>query len=191
MADWADWVELADPPATPESRATCPICMDTLGKPINTRVKDRAAPVTCCAMQCRRETRPSHVAAVIVPELFEQFSQLVTVKAMEGESFYCPMKECSEVVLKPAIRAGQEQTSCPICGTAVKWVGTTVSRATRTSAWSTGGDHERAQLMTLKMGWKQCPKCCVLVERSMGCNFMRCKWYVRSSLSTLFTSHAF
>ncbi|KDO28317.1 hypothetical protein SPRG_06367 [Saprolegnia parasitica CBS 223.65] len=214
----ADGVELVDPPAAPESGATCPICMDTLGAPINVRVtkrrkkvqvadedswrlrcnhqycvgclsgwieskvKDRAAPITCCNTDCKREIRPSHVAAVISPELFEQFSQLVTVKATEDESLYCPNKECSQMFLKPAIRAGQEQTSCPICKTKicircqVGWHDGLTCDAYKRMV-DAGGDLEQAQLMALKekMSWKQCPKCSMLVERSMGCNFMRCK----------------
>ncbi|EQC40667.1 hypothetical protein SDRG_01745 [Saprolegnia diclina VS20] len=214
----ADGVEIVDPPAAPESGATCPICMDTLGAPINIRVtkrrkkvpvadedcwrlrcshqycigclsgwieskvKDRAAPITCCNTDCKREIRPSHVAAVISPELFEQFSQLVTVKATEDESIYCPNKECSQMFLKPAIRAGQEQTSCPICKTKicircqVGWHDGLTCDAYKRMV-DAGGDQEQAQLMALKekMSWKQCPKCSMLVERSMGCNFMRCK----------------
>ncbi|KDO18529.1 hypothetical protein SPRG_16084 [Saprolegnia parasitica CBS 223.65] len=130
-------------------------------------------------MQCGRAIRPSHVAAVISPELFEQFSQLVTFKATDGNGLYCP-KECSEMFLKPAIRAGQEQTSCPICKTKicircqVGWHDGLACDAYKRMV-DAGGDHEQAQLMALKMRWEQCPKCRTLVERSMGCNFIRCK----------------
>ncbi|EQC25342.1 hypothetical protein SDRG_16805 [Saprolegnia diclina VS20] len=51
---------------------------------IESKVKNRAAPITCSITDCDRATRPSHVAVVISPGLVEQFSLLVTVKVTHG-----------------------------------------------------------------------------------------------------------
>ncbi|RQM27374.1 hypothetical protein B5M09_006475 [Aphanomyces astaci] len=156
-------------------------CVGCLSGWIESKIDERKVPIVCASLDCAREVRPPHVAAVLSSTVFEKFSELVTAKAFEAESMYCPNKECSQVFVKPTFNAGQEKTTCLFCKTKlclrcqVAWHdGLECDQYKRMVA--AGGDSDEAQLHQLKekFKWKQCPKCNVLVERSIGCNYMRC-----------------
>ncbi|KAG9412456.1 hypothetical protein AC1031_015365 [Aphanomyces cochlioides] len=157
-------------------------CVGCLNGWVESKVNERNVPIICASLDCKREVRPPHVAAVLGTALFEKFSELVAVKAFEAESMYCPNKACSHVFVKPSFRVGEEKTACLFCKTKiclrcqVQWHdGLDCDQYKRMIA--AGGDSDEAQLHKLKEQhkWKQCPKCNILVERSIGCNFMRCK----------------
>ncbi|KAF0715339.1 Aste57867_3427 [Aphanomyces stellatus] len=157
-------------------------CVGCLSGWVESKVNERNVPIVCASLGCSREVRPPHISAFLSSTIFEKFSELVTAKAFEDQSMYCPNKECSQVFLKPDFRPGEEKTACLICKTklclqcGVKWHdGLDCDQYKRMIA--SGGDSDEAQLHALKekMKWKQCPKCNMLVERSVGCNFMRCK----------------
>ncbi|RHY22811.1 hypothetical protein DYB28_012460 [Aphanomyces astaci] len=163
-------------------------CVGCLSGWIESKIDERKVPIVCASLDCAREVRPPHVAAVLSSTVFEKFSELVTAKAFEAESMYCPNKECSQVFVKPTFNAGQEKTTCLFCKTKlclrcqVAWHdGLECDQYKRMVA--AGGDSDEAQLHQLKekFKWKQCPKCNVLVERSIGCNYMRCNWYAHVS----------
>ncbi|OQR95878.1 Cullin-associated NEDD8-dissociated protein, partial [Thraustotheca clavata] len=157
-------------------------CVGCLTGWIQSKVNDRTVPIVCCNLECNREIRPSHVQAILAPTLFEKFSELVAIKSNEEYSMYCPNKTCSQMFLKPVdIRPEQEKSTCVWCKTKiclvceVEWhQGFSCEQFKQILA--EGGDTNEALLLNLKknMNWKQCPKCKMLVERSSGCNFMRC-----------------
>jgi E3 ubiquitin-protein ligase RNF144 len=161
-------------------------CVGCLSSWIESKIKAHEVPIKCAIVECQREIRPGHIQNILNIEQFEKFSQLVAIKEHESESMYCPNMECSQMFLKPIILAGYEQTICVFCKIKicvrchVMWHdGLTCDEYQRMTA--ARGDAEEAQLMALKdkHKWKQCPKCKILVEKVVGCNFMKCKWYVQ------------
>ncbi|ETV92735.1 hypothetical protein H310_13156 [Aphanomyces invadans] len=157
-------------------------CVGCLSGWVASKIEERSVPIVCASLNCSREVRPPHIAAILSGKLFEKFSELVTAKMYEADSMYCPNKQCSQVFVKPSFRPGQEKTTCLLCETIlclrcqVGWHdGLNCDEYKRMIA--AGGDSDEAQLYQLKytFQWKQCPKCNILVERSTGCNYMRCK----------------
>ncbi|OQR84839.1 Zinc finger-like protein [Achlya hypogyna] len=203
----------------PKEVAVCPICLDTLGEPINNRVKKRQFKfedsdcwrlrchhmycigclagwieskvkekeglVVCCGAQCKRLIKPVHVGVILSREVLEKFSAAFVEKGLGADTIFCPNKGCSEIFEMPQFRSGNESMDCPMCKKAmcvrcrVAWHDG-LNCDQYAEMIKAGGDIEQAQLMALKekMDWKQCPKCSMLVERTSGCNFMRCKWFV-------------
>ncbi|KAH9158351.1 hypothetical protein LEN26_003027 [Aphanomyces euteiches] len=154
-------------------------CVGCLLQWIETRLQEHKVPIFCAAPNCKREVRPVHLASVLPPAAFEKFSKLVTLKAIEAESVYCPNKTCSQVFVKPS--RCKEKHECLFCKTKfcvkcqVEWhEGLTCNQYKRMAAADPDSNDAKLHRLKNKHKWKQCPSCHAIVERRSGCNTIYC-----------------
>lgn len=99
-----------------------------------------------------------------------------------SSKFYCPFKDCSELLIQDADSNGIVESECP-------------SRRRLFCAkckvpWHSGikcgefqklhkNERESGDIMLMQLAkknrWTRCPKCKFYVERSEGCLFMKCR----------------
>ncbi|XP_039797711.1 probable E3 ubiquitin-protein ligase RNF144A [Panicum virgatum] len=89
---------------------------------------------------------------------------------------YCPNRQCG-VMLETTGGKTPAMAFCPACGHPMC--------ATCATDWSSNGSGQHdctegpSAVLVKKLAeerrWKQCPKCRMLVEKTYGCNVMRCR----------------
>lgn len=104
------------------------------------------------------------------------------------QRYYCPYKDCSELLLKDTPEIGSssgetfKQSECPNCRRlfcaqcGVTWhAGLDCNEYQRLSP----SEREQDDLKLLKLAkekqWQRCPKCKSIVERESGCTHMTCR----------------
>jgi len=207
--EWArtgDWVEegfdatSAPKPAAMDSGFTggrCGICMEERGfltivgecehafchgclkQYLVLKVKERAAPITCCAPGCRQQLEPGLVQLVAGQATAVAYERDLAEAAMRNKT-YCPYPGCGAAY---DLEEGTTEVMCfecrrTFCGSCrVVW-----HRGMTCQQYQELPEHLRAPedvalLRTAKRNrWKTCPGCKNLVSKQEGdCNFMRCR----------------
>ncbi|CAL5064235.1 unnamed protein product [Urochloa decumbens] len=183
----------------------CGICMETLpifdlfhGMPcahrfcgpcmvkyIEGRIRAGKVPVPCPEPACNDAEEgggvlhPEDCKKSIDFAVFSSWSDQLTERAISpGHRVYCPNRACG-VMLESTCAAGKApaEVPCPACRRPMC--------GTCGLEWSTDGsghhDCDQGPDAMLVRGlaserqWKQCPRCRMLVERTIGCNTMTCR----------------
>lgn len=112
----------------------------------------------------------------------DAFERLMIQKEHTKRLCYCANEKCSmpfdfEEVPLPSGERGQPMATCPVCGT-----DTCVDCKVR---WHTGrscaqfrAEHDGSDMLAKlaeKKKWKACPMCKVTIEKTQGCDHMRCR----------------
>ena len=164
------------------------------------KVKERTWPIPCPDPTCRQPISLDECRLVLSAEEGEALGRAAAESAIPGaERLFCPNPQCSQllVVERPegggaaAAGGGQGQQQqqqdrpfdCPYCGKAVcaaccvLWHGGLTCAEYQALPQDMRGEGDQA-LMALAASrrWKACPSCRNMVERSAGCNAMRCRY---------------
>ncbi|CAN6224552.1 unnamed protein product [Urochloa humidicola] len=168
----------------------CPhrFCAPCMGKYIEGKIRAGEVPVPCPEPACKEEAEgggvldPEDCKKSIDYAVFISWNDQLTERAIPpGHRVYCPNRKCGVML---------EKSNCSSAGKAPAEVRCPVCRRTMCAAcgleWSTdgSGQHDCAEgpeAMLVKglaaqRQWKQCPRCRMLVERTIGCDTMTCRY---------------
>ncbi|CAN6217768.1 unnamed protein product [Urochloa humidicola] len=169
----------------------CPhrFCAPCMGKYIESKIRAGEVPVPCPEPACKEEAEEG--GGILDPEdckksidyaVFISWSDQLTERAIApGHRVYCPNRKCGVMLEKSTCGGGGKapvEVRCPACRR--------MMCAACGLEWSTdgSGQHdcvEGAEAMLVKglaaeRQWKQCPRCRMLVERTIGCDTMTCRY---------------
>ncbi|CAN6204544.1 unnamed protein product [Urochloa humidicola] len=168
----------------------CPhrFCGPCMCRYIEGKVRGGRVPVPCPDPACGGVAlHPEDCKKSIDFAVFCSWSEQLTERAISpGRRVYCPNRACG-VMLESACPAaagnGKQQAPaevpCPACGRpmcgtcGLEWSGADGS------GQHDCGEERDAMLvkgLAAQRHWKQCPRCRMLVERTVGCNTMTCRY---------------
>ena len=122
--------------------------------------------------QCCRTTVPLDNRTGILPEDLHSRYQDLLLELATPNPIYCSNRSCG-VFVPPSQARGPDLAECPRCATAT-------CQHCR-DAFHPGTEcpadvaTQQARVLATARGWKACPTCSSMVERSSGCNHMRCR----------------
>ncbi|PNH04164.1 hypothetical protein TSOC_009698 [Tetrabaena socialis] len=186
------------PSSSAASAAPCGhlFCEGCMREYVRGALRDKRVPVLCAMALpggggCGAAVSRQHVVGLLqgCPEEVQAFEVLEAEACIPPErKLYCPYPFCSMPLLRPIHEDGGElppdkpvdcpscsQRFCPRCLIPDWHEGFTCDRFQ--DLQRSASSAEDAAMLRLAVGkqWKQCPRCKQLVERSQGCNFIRCR----------------
>ncbi|KAJ1276825.1 hypothetical protein BS78_05G245300 [Paspalum vaginatum] len=161
--------------------AFCAACLD---RHISTKNLDGVSDVKCPGEYCGSVLDPELCHGIISRETFEGWGAALCKSMVLRDSnvFYCPFKDCSEMMVDDHGGEVVTESECPVCRRLfcarcrVPWhAGITCDEYEQLAP----GDRGKEDLVALEMAkekkWKRCPGCKLLVERHEGCVHINCR----------------
>ncbi|KAJ4836740.1 hypothetical protein Tsubulata_005121 [Turnera subulata] len=163
----------------------CPhaYCTHCVVQYVSSKVEENLTDIRCPASDCTMGALdPEHCRAVLPREVFDRWGNaLCEAVILEAQKFYCPFKDCSAMLINDGGEVVRE-SECPNCSR--------MFCAQCKVAWHSGieceefqklhkDEREREDILLMKLAgdhqWRRCPNCRAYVERTMGCNFIKCR----------------
>ncbi|CAN6217769.1 unnamed protein product [Urochloa humidicola] len=161
-------------------------CVECMATYIEGRVHAGEVPVPCPDLSCKDDDDDTGGRLALHPEeckksidfaAFGTWGDRLTESAIpQGRRAYCPNRLCG-VMLEATGGKTPALAFCPTCGHPMC--------ATCGLDWSKddSGQHDCSEgpsatlvkKLSEERRWKQCPRCKMVVERTYGCNVMRCR----------------
>ncbi|GJN16071.1 hypothetical protein PR202_gb03021 [Eleusine coracana subsp. coracana] len=183
---WSRWRRrrptAAPPPArTPSAARAWPATSAPRSSP-----PPAAGTVRCPDASCAAALDPELCRAALPADVFERWcAALCEALFLGARRTYCPFPDCSEMMVadddQGSVVVTQSECQvcrrlfCARCGVAPWHIGVTCDEYGRLRK----GDSGREDMMLLEMAagrkWKRCPSCQFFVEKSEGCNNIRCR----------------
>ncbi|GAB4823734.1 hypothetical protein N2152v2_010780 [Parachlorella kessleri] len=160
-----------------------PFCLGCLRGYVSCKVADRAFPVGCPLPGCGGAITTAECNLVLTREEQEVLGKLEAEAAIPApHKLYCPNKACSQLLLLDGEPPSDAEVQCPYCeqplcaACRVPWHAGLSCQQFKELPDNMRGEDDRAFLsLAGKKKWRQCPRCKCMVERSSGCNAMRCR----------------
>ncbi|XXG81602.1 hypothetical protein AAC387_Pa09g2194 [Persea americana] len=157
-------------------------CLDCIRGHITAKTQENITKVRCPQPDCERELEIELCGLILPPELLARWGNLLCESTiLEPTKFYCPFKDCSALLLADDGIA-VTMSECPHCSRVfcarckVPWhtcIGCEEFQKLRV------GDREREDIMVVNLAkekkWQKCPSCGFIVERTAGCNYIKCR----------------
>ncbi|XP_020160876.2 uncharacterized protein [Aegilops tauschii subsp. strangulata] len=160
-------------------------CSSCITQYVAAKLDNNVARVVCPDPGCKGgvvELERCH--DIIPPDLLDKWGFLLCESAFGTKRIYCPYRECSAPLLadSEAGVAAVTEAECPHCHRlfcvrcAVPWHG----GITCNEFQKLGLDERSPEDILLRRlvgreGWQRCPKCQMYVEKSEGCNYIKCR----------------
>ncbi|KAK3121858.1 hypothetical protein QOZ80_8BG0661900 [Eleusine coracana subsp. coracana] len=163
-------------------------CRACLAGHVRAKVESAAGggTVRCPDASCAAALDPELCRAALPADVFERWcAALCEALFLGARRTYCPFPDCSEMMVadddQGSVVVTQSECQvcrrlfCARCGVAPWHIGVTCDEYGRLRK----GDSGREDMMLLEMAagrkWKRCPSCQFFVEKSEGCNNIRCR----------------
>ncbi|KAF7014260.1 unnamed protein product [Triticum aestivum] len=161
-----------------------PFCRSCVARYVAAKLDDKVAGVACPHPGCEAgAVEPSSCRGVIPPDLLDRWGFLLCELAVGAKRVYCPYQDCSALLLadadtKEAIAEAEcphcHQLFCARCG--VPWHdGLGCEEFQKLGQDERGRNELLLRRLVGRKGWQRCPKCRMFVEKSEGCNYMKCR----------------
>lgn len=159
-------------------------CNECMIQYVASKLQENVTGIRCPVPDCNGVLEPEYCRSILPPEVFERWGNALCESVILGsEKFYCPFKDCSMLLIND-VGSGESitQSECPYCNR--------LFCAQCKTTWHLGIDcagfqalhkderqREDILMMNLAKGnnWKRCPNCGFYVEKSQGCNYMKCR----------------
>lgn len=157
-------------------------CTECMSKFVGAKLQENITAIQCPVPNCGGLLEPEYCRSILPPEVFNRWGDALCEASILGaQSFYCPFKDCSALLIDDGIEKVM-QSSCPNC-----W---RMFCAQCKVPWHSGIDcgefqklhkdeREREDIILLKLAkdkkWARCPKCRIVVERTQGCRYIKCR----------------
>ncbi|KAG1669195.1 hypothetical protein FOA52_001446 [Chlamydomonas sp. UWO 241] len=162
-----------------------PFCLECMRQYVCTCVDSGKHSVPCPSPRCKQNVASQDVIKLLrhSPAHTKRYTQLEVESSIPpSKRIYCPHKDCSTLLMKPAKKSAG-RTTCPVCERTLccKCLIPGWHEDFSCEAFQALPLHQRsaedAALFNLSavLHWKQCPSCSYMVERSVGCNHMTCR----------------
>ncbi|KAL2934138.1 hypothetical protein RDABS01_017257 [Bienertia sinuspersici] len=157
-------------------------CIDCIRKYVASKIKENIAVVECPDPKCEQAIEPETCNSILPKEVFGRWENALFEAMIPGsQKFYCPYKDCSVLMVDD----GEEEVTmseCPSCRRLfcarchVQW-----HDGVTCNEFQNLGENERANedIMMMKLAkdkkWRRCPNCRIFVEKTEGCQHMKCR----------------
>ncbi|XP_017699634.2 probable E3 ubiquitin-protein ligase RNF144A [Phoenix dactylifera] len=160
-------------------------CASCVSQYVAAKVEENEVLIGCPDPSCKTGYLELDMCQLILPpKVIDQWASRLCEEILEPMRFYCPYKDCSALLIHEGGINGEviRESECPHCyrlfcaQCKAPWH----SNITCEAYQQLGEDEKgREDLMLMEMAknqhWQRCPKCKFFVERTEGCNFMRCR----------------
>ena len=120
---------------------------------------------------CRQAVSADQVRVTVSPQLFAQYIDMVE-EVREANPTYCHRRICG-AFLPVRLATGPDVSACDHCGRGTCRHCKGASHAGRECVADVAT--QQARTLAARNGWKACPRCRNMVERSSGCMHMMCR----------------
>ncbi|RHN67555.1 putative transcription factor C2H2 family [Medicago truncatula] len=161
-----------------------PFCTKCISKYVKIQIKEKVVKIKCPDPECSVELKPEHLQCILPKKIIADWESANCEASIAlKEKFYCPYKNCSLLLVNE--EAGRAITSCecPYCHRLfcaqckVPWHGNMNCQEFQKSEIGQGLKQSDRKFLELakREKWKRCPKCSMHVQRTTGCEHMRCR----------------
>uniref|UniRef100_A0A8R7PLB9 RBR-type E3 ubiquitin transferase n=2 Tax=Triticum urartu TaxID=4572 RepID=A0A8R7PLB9_TRIUA len=160
-------------------------CSSCITQYVAAKLDNNVARVECLDPGCKGgvvELERCH--DIIPPDLLDKWGFLLCESVLGTKRIYCPYRECSAPLLADS-EAGVTavtEAECPHCHRlfcvrcAVPWHGgITCNEFQKLGLDERGPEDILLRRLVGREGWQRCPKCQMYVEKSEGCNYIKCR----------------
>ncbi|KAM3391136.1 hypothetical protein ACQJBY_012663 [Aegilops geniculata] len=160
-------------------------CSSCITQYVAAKLDNNVARVECPDPGCKGgvvELERCH--EIIPPDLLDKWGFLLCESALGTKRIYCPYRECSAPLVadSEAGTAAVTEAECPHCHRlfcvrcAVPWHGgITCTEFQKLGLDERGPEDILLRRLVGREGWQRCPKCQMYVEKSEGCNYIKCR----------------
>ncbi|XP_044321003.1 E3 ubiquitin-protein ligase parkin-like [Triticum aestivum] len=160
-------------------------CSSCLAQYVAAKLDDNVCPIECPQPGCEGGTvEPESCHGIIPTDLLDKWGLLLCELAVGSKRIYCPYLECSALLLADgeAGAAAIAEAECPHCHRlfcarcAVPWHdGFGCDEFQKIGQDERGREDLSLRRLVGREGWQRCPKCQMFVEKSEGCNYIKCR----------------
>ncbi|EEF49282.1 E3 ubiquitin-protein ligase RSL1 [Ricinus communis] len=158
-------------------------CLDCVGKYVGTKIQESQTIVTCPGMNCRAVLELDICRTKLAKGVIDSWEEALCKEMISTlQSFYCPFRDCSALLVNDNEGEVIRESECPFCHRLfcaqcyVPW-----HSGIECEAFQRLNEDERGRedLMVIELAkekkWSRCPKCRFYVERTQGCPHMVCR----------------
>ena len=176
-----------------------PFCTICISKYAKIQIKEKVVKVKCPDPECSVELKPEHLQSILPNEIIVDWESANCEASIAlKDKFYCPYKNCSLLLVNDGAGA-ITKCECPSCHRLfcaqckVPWHTDMNCQEFEKSEIGQGLNQSDRKFLELakREKWKKCPKCSMHVQRTTGCEHMRCRLYciIISYLLLLILNH--
>jgi E3 ubiquitin-protein ligase RNF144 len=170
-------------------------CSDCVVSYIRYKLEHKIINIMCPVPGCRGWFEPEFCRSILPTEVFERWDKALCEDLFNvREKFYCPFADCSALLINDGteeVRASE----CPNCRRyfcakcRVPWHdGIECSDFEKLNADERGKEDVMLMKLAKDMKWRRCPNCRFYIAKSMGCLFMKCRFFSFITRATIITS---
>ncbi|KAJ4842244.1 hypothetical protein Tsubulata_046560 [Turnera subulata] len=162
-------------------------CTHCVAQYIESRLQENIIKIRCPVSDCKKGwLDPVNCREILPGEVFDRWGNALCEAAVpRSKKFYCPYKDCSAMLIKEGRRVSKE-CECPNCKRSfcvkckVAWhSGMKCDAFQKLNEEQDENERGMEDIMLAKLAgdkrWKRCPVCRVYVEKTEGCNHMKCR----------------
>ncbi|KAK1355002.1 hypothetical protein POM88_048258 [Heracleum sosnowskyi] len=158
-------------------------CSDCIQKYVALKLQFNITQILCPHLGCKGLLEPIYCQSILPPEVYNRWGDALCEALIPVSlKFYCPFKECSELLIQDTDSNDILESECPTCRR--------LFCAKCMVPWHSGikcgdfqklhkNERESGDLMLMQLAkknrWTRCPECKFYVERTEGCLFMKCR----------------
>ncbi|WCJ42877.1 RING/U-box superfamily protein [Euphorbia peplus] len=157
-------------------------CKDCMANYVGSKLQDNISQISCPVPKCSGSLEPYDCRSILPPEVFDRWGNALCEALILGsQKFYCPYKDCSVMLVDDGSVVVRE-SECPNCRRMfcaqckVPWHGEIECVEFQKLHKD---EREREDIMLMKLAknkkWTRCPNCRIFVEKTWGCNYMKCR----------------
>ena len=160
-------------------------CSSCVAQYIAAKLDEKVARIECPHPGCEDgAVEPESCHGIIPTDLLDKWGLLLCELAVGTKRMYCPYRECSALLLadSEAGAAAIAEAECPHCHRlfcarcAVPWHdGLGCEEFQKLGPDERGREDLLLRRLVGKEGWQRCPECQMFVEKSEGCNYIKCR----------------
>ncbi|KAG5618547.1 hypothetical protein H5410_018371 [Solanum commersonii] len=155
-------------------------CTDCIAQYIQSMIQDHIFSVTCPGLKCCATIEPVSCKSIIPENVFEKWERGLSESALlDCEKFYCPYKDCSELLIYDHDQDIIE-CICPVChrllcaACGVPWH-TELDCNKFQNDEKNREDDLKVEELASSSKWMKCPHCKHIVQKVDGCIHITCR----------------